>query len=271
MRVEFEDRMSKNHLEGVGAIPITRTNDNEYALNWVKKAKTYKPTQTVLSKFETKLPLKVTGCTESFATNFMKMFHYLPEQKVVARRICHLVTDSNNRTVAVLIWSNPLSPSLQERDDWIGWGKTWNRKIRLENINKVIANNVRFCVHPFITNRSNIASQCLRLSRELLIKDWKQKYDNDLIFLESLVDPEKYKGTCYLADNWKIIGQTKGTNYHGTLQPSLKFEKSRNWKLVSKLPPVSKKLIMLRELYPKHKTFILLKKLGLHSYRFAKS
>ena len=41
-------------------------------------------------------------------------------------------------------------------------------------------------------------------------KDWESFYGHPLYFLETFVDPERFRGTCYYAANWVWLGETTG-------------------------------------------------------------
>src|SRR5205823_7327257 len=43
-----------------------------------------------------------------------------------------------------------------------------------------------------------------------LSADWEAQYAHRLYLLETFVDPERFRGTCYLAANWKVLGETTG-------------------------------------------------------------
>ncbi|MCU0693469.1 MAG: DUF4338 domain-containing protein [Polyangiaceae bacterium] len=40
--------------------------------------------------------------------------------------------------------------------------------------------------------------------------DWQQVYAHPIYFTETFVDPARYRGTCYHAANWTLVGQTLG-------------------------------------------------------------
>ena len=44
----------------------------------------------------------------------------------------------------------------------------------------------------------------------ILPADWERIYGHDVVFLETFVDPTRYKGTCYRAANWTVLGVTTG-------------------------------------------------------------
>jgi hypothetical protein len=50
----------------------------------------------------------------------------------------------------------------------------------------------------------------LSIVAEQIQKDWKENYCYEPVLLETFVDLEHFKGTCYKAANWINIGETKG-------------------------------------------------------------
>ncbi|MHB9142430.1 MAG: Druantia anti-phage system protein DruA [Paludibacter sp.] len=94
--------------------------------------------------------------------------------------------------------------ALEKRDKWIGWGKE-DRASRLH----LVVNNTRFLIFPWIKIK-NLASWSLGEVAKRIQKDWYRKHMYIPVLLETFVDVEKYKGTCYKAANWSYIGNTKG-------------------------------------------------------------
>jgi hypothetical protein len=43
-----------------------------------------------------------------------------------------------------------------------------------------------------------------------LSQDWERLYGHPIYFLETFVDPERFRGTCYRAANWVLLGRTTG-------------------------------------------------------------
>jgi len=56
----------------------------------------------------------------------------------------------------------------------------------------------------------HLASHLLALSRRRVPLDWENVYNHPVVLLETFVDTERYKGTCYKADNWIYCGKTTG-------------------------------------------------------------
>ncbi len=94
--------------------------------------------------------------------------------------------------------------ALEDRDAWIGWNEL-DRSLRLN----LIINNTRFLIFPWV-HVKNLASKALSLAAKRVQSDWQERYGYSPVLLETFVDPEKYRGTCYKAANWVFLGQTAG-------------------------------------------------------------
>jgi hypothetical protein len=55
-----------------------------------------------------------------------------------------------------------------------------------------------------------LASKILALSTRQMPQDWQTRFGNRPLLLETLVDPRRFRGTCYRAANWLQAGQTAG-------------------------------------------------------------
>ena len=47
------------------------------------------------------------------------------------------------------------------------------------------------------------------MTRELS-GEWQKRYDHPIYYAETFVDPERFRGTCYRAANWRWLGITTG-------------------------------------------------------------
>jgi len=105
--------------------------------------------------------------------------------------------------VVALGWSNP-ALHLETRDAFIGW----NMEQKLHALGH-IANNARFLIKPGVKVK-NLASQMLSKALKQLTGLWQDAVGRELYLVETFVDGEQYRGTCYLASNWVHLGKTKG-------------------------------------------------------------
>jgi hypothetical protein len=55
-----------------------------------------------------------------------------------------------------------------------------------------------------------LASHLLAVCARQLPQDWHRRYGVRPLLLETLVDPARFRGTCYRAANWLPLGQTVG-------------------------------------------------------------
>ena len=90
------------------------------------------------------------------------------------------------------------------RDLFIGWSD----EVRERNLPLVI-NNSRFLILPW-TRIPHLASHVLAQAARQLPKDWQARYGVEPVLMETLVDPARYRGTCYRAANWMETGMTQG-------------------------------------------------------------
>jgi hypothetical protein len=90
------------------------------------------------------------------------------------------------------------------RDLWIGWSYR-QQYSRLQ----LLANNTRFCILDE-WHRPNLGSRVLSLCEQRLCRDWEAKFGHPILLLETFVNPQRHRGTLYLASNWTYIGDTRG-------------------------------------------------------------
>ena len=93
---------------------------------------------------------------------------------------------------------------LADRDRYIGWSAE-QCKAGLH----LVVNNARFLILPWIHSR-NLASYLLARVVRQLVLDWEAQYHYRPVLLETFVEIPRYKGTCYKAANWQLVGETKG-------------------------------------------------------------
>ena len=77
---------------------------------------------------------------------------------------------------------------------------------QFDNIFNEVADNKRFCMAERIPN---LGTQILKAIRNRAKQDWQFKYGNNLRAIVTTIGADK-NGAVYLADNWKMIGETAG-------------------------------------------------------------
>lgn len=139
---------------------------------------------------------------EPLFNSLLEEHHYLGYEQPVGEHLKYLVW-APGRPVACLAWSSA-PRHLGSRDRYIGWsGEARRRNIRF------IAYNTRFLILPWV-EVPNLASHILSRMASRLSDDWERIYGHSIHFLETFVDPERFRGTCYRAANWVLLGRTTG-------------------------------------------------------------
>jgi hypothetical protein len=82
------------------------------------------------------------------------------------------------------------------------------RWCRRRNV-RFLAYNSRFLILPWIKVK-HLASHILGGIAARISRDWEALYRHPLYFLETFVDPQRFRGTCYYAANWVWLGETTG-------------------------------------------------------------
>lgn len=55
-----------------------------------------------------------------------------------------------------------------------------------------------------------LASHLLARTARIISGDWENLYHHPVHLLETFIDPERFRGTCYRAANWILVGMTTG-------------------------------------------------------------
>ena len=98
--------------------------------------------------------------------------------------------------------------SLADRDRFIGW----DADLRQACLHR-LANLSRFLIRREVHCR-NLASKALSLCLRRLPADFRDRYGYAPVLLETFVERDLYRGTCFLAANWSLIGHTAGRGRH---------------------------------------------------------
>lgn len=139
---------------------------------------------------------------EPLFNSLLEEHHYLGYEQPVGEHLKYLVW-AQGRPLACLAWSSA-PRHLGSRDRYIGWsGEARRRNIRF------IAYNTRFLILPWV-KVPNLASYILSRMAGRLSADWERIYGHPIYFVETFVDPERFRGTCYRAANWVLLGRTTG-------------------------------------------------------------
>lgn len=139
---------------------------------------------------------------ERIFNGLIEEHHYLGYVQPVGEHLKYIVY-AKDRPVACVAWSSA-PRHLGPRDRFIGWSPDARRR----NI-RFLAYNTRYLILPWV-KVPHLASHILGRMARLLPVDWERVYGHPVYYLETFVDPQRNRGTCYRAANWIFLGRTTG-------------------------------------------------------------
>jgi len=133
----------------------------------------------------------------------LQTHHYLGLRNSVGETLKYLARDRHGRPLACLLFG-AAAWKARARDEWLGWtGAQRERALPL------LANNTRFLVLPWV-RVPHLASHLLGRVVRRLDADWRFKYGHGIEVLETFVDRERFRGSCYRGAGWVHVGATAG-------------------------------------------------------------
>lgn len=171
--------------------------------------------------------------------SLIEQYHYLGFDMTVGENLKYMVYSKQGKLLACLLFGSS-AWSCAARDQFIGWDVA-SRKSHLI----YTTNNTRFLILPWV-KVPHLASHILGLVCRRIASDWQTKYGHPVYSLETFVEKDRFKGTCYKAANWKYVGETTGRSRNdrfGTLQVPIKdiylYPLTKNFKEVLQNAPQS--------------------------------
>ena len=153
-------------------------------------------------------PLQIT-CVVSASEHdqlfrcLLSAYHYLGLRNTAGENLKYLVHSRDGQPLACLLFS-AAAFKCGARDAWTGWPAP----VRERNL-PYVTNNSRFLVLPWV-RVPHLASHLLSRITQRIQADWIAKYAHSLYCLETFVDRSRYRGVCYRAANWQLVGQSTG-------------------------------------------------------------
>ena len=145
----------------------------------------------------------VAGTAASRLWNeFVQRYHYLGYTPMSGAQLRYNVYCGEQ--LVALISFGASAWKLAHRERFIGW-QEHQRKRNLQ----LVVNNARFLILPWIQSKG-LASKILPMVNRQLPRDWHQRYGYRPVLLETFVETQRHRGTCYKASNWTLVGQTVG-------------------------------------------------------------
>ncbi len=145
----------------------------------------------------------ITSKSQSALWNeYIHRYHYLGYTPLPGAQLRYIVM--SRRDILALLGFGAAAWKTAPRDNFVGW----NAHQRQKSLH-LIANNARFLILPWIKSK-NLASKVLAIVSKRLPADWQLRYGYRPVLLETFVESNRFRGTCYKAANWICVGQTQG-------------------------------------------------------------
>lgn len=137
---------------------------------------------------------------------------YVASSRTVGRCLKYLI-HWENRVVGTFWIGSGFKPTPRAILDYFQVGQG-----EFDAMFNTVADNKRYCMSERIPN---LGSQILRAIRKRAARDWRDRYGDDLRAIVTTIGGG-HSGSVYLADNWKLIGETSGL-------PSNRHSVSMKW------------------------------------------
>ncbi|MDA8383442.1 MAG: DUF4338 domain-containing protein [Betaproteobacteria bacterium] len=132
----------------------------------------------------------------------MQQHHYLGDLAKIGHTLWYVAT--HGEEWAALLSFSASAWKCGARDRWIGW----DFRHQFDRLS-LIANNSRFLILPE-WHYPNLGSKALSLCHQRIASDWRVRFGQPLLLMETFVDPARFHGTVYRAANWTCLGPTRG-------------------------------------------------------------
>ena len=179
-------------------------------------------TEAIEGALKALTPLQIT-CVVSASEHdrlfrcLLSAYHYLGFRNTAGENLKYVVHSRDGQPLACLLFG-AAAFKCGARDAWIGWPAP----VRERNL-PYVTNNSRFLVLPWV-RVPHLASHLLSRIARRIQADWRAKYGHSLYCLETFVDRSRYRGVCYRAANWQLVGQSMGRSrndrYHRLSVPA---------------------------------------------------
>jgi hypothetical protein len=134
---------------------------------------------------------------------YLVQHHYLGYGGPVGENVGYLIQSRTGVDLACLLFG-AAAWQCAPRDRWIGW----SAQQRAQGL-QFIANNSRFLILPWVFV-PHLATHILSQIAQRIDADWQRRYRHPIYLLETFVQQDRFRGTCYRAANWVHVGQTTG-------------------------------------------------------------
>jgi len=176
-------------------------------------------------KTDVKSAIYLVECTtpsenKIFRETIDRYHSYVKYKDSPTRNIRWLAYESVSGNLVGAVGLSSATIAVAKRDAFVGW----DNETKMRHLGQ-LANNSRFCLIRDNFTVKNVGSMTLKQLRIVGAKRWLEKYEQQLILLETFVQPDrdsdldghaKRNGAIYLSDNWVDIGMTAGSSIRKT-------------------------------------------------------
>lgn len=153
----------------------------------------------------TDLSVELVGCDRRelrLWNEFIGRYHYLGYKMLPGAQLRYFIKDGERFLGAMGFGA--AAWKVASRDTFIGWNAE-EREGRLH----LIVNQARFLILPWV-HCQNLATKSLAMVARRLPDDWECRYRYRPVLMETFVEDSRFRGTCYKAGGWLMVGHTQG-------------------------------------------------------------
>ena len=183
-------------------------------MRYSEKGRPQEPIRIAAGKVELCLS-PVKRKTAPLFNELIQRYHYLGYSRMCGAQMRFFVYTANQ--LVALLGFSAAAWRVAGRDEFIGWSDA-QRKAHLHRV----VNNSRFLLFPWV-EVANLASHALGQLARRVGDDWQARWGYRPLLLETFVDPARFRGSCYRAAGWALLGRTSG---EGLVRPGKQYRTS---------------------------------------------
>ena len=156
--------------------------------------------------------------------------HYIPDRGTMGQQFQYLIF-YGSEVVGIIGGASAVFAN-QARDEFFGLAE--EAEVKTQQLNNIVNNNVFRLEYP----APNLATIVLSIWRKRIMDDWEKLYGVPITGFETFVVEERLwsgktrNGACYRADNWVMVGITRGYGKTNARGREIKDKTLRSKKLV---------------------------------------
>lgn len=203
--LQFLERLAK---KGTISLPACRMRNTKKSAATISRTAKTDSQATICLKLKELTPIVLTRVENrqqrQLWYEYVDRYHYLGYQLPFGAQLRYFIKSGATSDILGCFQFSSPAWKMAPRDRWIGWSDE-QRQVNLQKI----VNNSRFLIFPWVKVK-NLASVSLALAAKTVPTDWYDCYGYRPVLMETLVDGNRFRGTCYRAANWEYMGKTTG-------------------------------------------------------------